>query len=95
MSTISSNHCSGPWIENQWISTFCCDKPLSVFGPFIPLFIQWVDIGSLSSQLYQHLHQILKSTLRPDVLYISVSQHDQGISAAFFADDLEDAPYLR
>jgi hypothetical protein len=30
---------AGPWIENHWIFTFM-GKPLSDFGPYIPLFVR-------------------------------------------------------
>ena len=35
---------SGPWIENHWIQSFCCDRPLRDFGYVVPLFVQWVDL---------------------------------------------------
>ena len=51
----SSKHAShkyggygGPWIENLWIQHFqptadAATKLSHVFGPYIPLFIPWVD----------------------------------------------------
>jgi hypothetical protein len=50
------------------------------FGPFIPIFIPWVD------HLVQNHHQYpiglietLRSVLRPNVPYITVSQNDEGL----------------
>ena len=34
----------GPWIEDIWISTFCCTKDISEFGPYIPVFVPWLNI---------------------------------------------------
>jgi len=83
---------SGPWMENFWISEF--KKKLSVnrregkrlkdiFGPFIPLFIPWVDIwvnaNPDSFRYPADFKELLKATLRQDVLYVTVSQNDEGI----------------
>jgi hypothetical protein len=83
---------SGPWIENHWISTFetlydndqqqhlCLSD---VFGPFIPLFVPWVDTWVRSDRRhrrnYMDLLRRLSGVLRPDVPYITVSQNDEGI----------------
>lgn len=103
---------SGPWIENAWISTFCCDKygakPSTqneeeeasishlrkephrrhgllkdTFSGFIPLFIQWTDLGAVSEWKddLEAISTVLAKVLRPDVLYVTVSQHDQGLTA--------------
>ena len=77
---------NGPWIENYFISNFI-GKPLSYFNGLIPLFIQWVDIqvnefttknDSIPryESLMAHMHRILRS----DVLYVTVSQSDSGLS---------------
>jgi hypothetical protein len=78
----------GPWIENMWISVFM-NKPLSYFQGMIPLFLQWVDIhahiflGKENRPLYRSLYEgipaELSALLRPDVLYVTVSQDDEGI----------------
>ena len=77
---------SGPWVENHFIDHFM-SRPLQSFGGMIPLFVQWVDI---------HVHEMLtkkpkykqsilfrklEKLLRPNVLYVTVSQDDEGIGA--------------
>lgn len=81
----------GPWIENLWIENFI-SKPLSYFRGLIPIFVQFVDIhvhsfmrmGSINNRAYLALHQelyeTLKTLLRPNVLYIAISQDDEGIT---------------
>jgi hypothetical protein len=80
------------WIENNFIDHFM-DKDLSYFNGFIPLFIQWTDIhvGNFSKHIYkrkeyknvfilnhQEMLKNISLLLRPDVLYLAVSQDDQG-----------------
>jgi hypothetical protein len=84
----------GPWIENLWISEFL-DKPLSYFHGMIPLFVQWVDIHAhiflgkenrpLYRSLYEEIHSELFQLLRPDVIYVTVSQDDEGIDRSDFS----------
>jgi hypothetical protein len=81
----------GPWIENLWIENFT-SKPLSYFGGLIPIFVQFVDIhvhsfmrmGPINNaaykQLYHELGVDLKALLRPNVLYMAVSQDDESIT---------------
>jgi hypothetical protein len=81
----------GPWIENLWIENFL-NKPLSYFSGLIPIFVQHVDIHVHSfmrmptinngwyRQLFASLAEDLKTLLRPNVLYIAVSQDDEGFS---------------
>jgi hypothetical protein len=81
----------GPWIENLWIENFA-SKPLSYFGGLIPIFVQFVDIhvhsfmrmGPINNaaykQLYHELGVDLKALLRPNVLYMAVSQDDESIT---------------
>lgn len=66
----------GPWIENLWIDRYI-GKPLGTFGPFVPLFIQWVDIAKSVS--YDDVARVLEKTLRKDLLYVTVSQADFGL----------------
>lgn len=78
----------GMWIENYWIEQFI-DKPLSYFNGYIPLFVQFVDIhvngmGRKKGEVYdipdwKGLIEILVPLLRPNVLYLAVSQDDCGI----------------
>ena len=78
----------GPWIENHWISHFeqniydQSDLCLSDhFGPYIPLFIPWVDIWVAGKRNYPPgFVDTLYSVLRPNVPYITVSQNDQGLT---------------
>ena len=67
----------GPWIENYFIDTFI-DKPLSYFNGMIPLFIQWVDI-MVAANDFDKIVKLLREILRPDVLYLAVSQSDKGL----------------
>ena len=72
---------SGPWMENHFISEFCCDKPLSFFGGLVPLFIQWTDLWHLYKETwYDHVEgRNFISKLRKDVIYVALSQHDEGL----------------
>ena len=79
---------SGPWLENIWISHFeslyqaqnqtCV---YDIFGPYIPIFIPWTDHWVISGRSYpRELLDDLKSVLRPNVPYITVSQNDNGLA---------------
>ena len=68
----------GPWIENIFIQKFL-DKPLSYFNGFIPLFIQWIDSQILRKQYFNNIHDFLNKNLRPNVIYLAVSQGDVGL----------------
>jgi len=77
----------GPWIENHWIAHFeeLYDKSdlclLDHFGPYIPLFVPWVDIWVNSRYSYPPgFVEALYSVLRPNVPYITVSQNDEGLT---------------
>jgi hypothetical protein len=79
----------GPWIENHWIKHFnetAFDSSLHLadtFGPYIPLLIPWVDIwfsGGSRPKFPQEFVKLVESLLRPDVLYITVSQNDGGLA---------------
>lgn len=82
----------GPWIENLFIHRFIT-KPLDYFTGMIPLFIQWTDIhvhefrtheNSTIDRHYKRLYQSiitdLKNMLRPDVIYVTVCQDDEGFT---------------
>ena len=76
----------GPWLENYFISHFI-DKPLHFFNGLIPLFIQWVDIQVNEFTVknsrvprYSSLIEHLRNILLPNVLYVTVSQSDKGLS---------------
>lgn len=90
----SRPHCHsrfcGPWIENHWIINFqnlttetsCLSES---FGPFVPLFIPWVDLWVNRPKKFKYpkgfIDELMK-VLRPDVPYITVSQNDQGLPAS-------------
>eukprot|EP00667_Euglena_gracilis_P010233 EG_transcript_10410 len=79
----------GPWIENWWISrakelnaSRAGQSPLSsVFGPFIPLLLNWVDVWFYAEWHYPPAFlSALRKLLRPNVPYVTVSQNDEGIT---------------
>ncbi len=83
---------SGPWIENVWISKMWAEvlatradgKPLkATFGVHIPLLFPWVDLWvNANPEPYQYPREfktLLRSVLRRNVLYVTVSQNDLGI----------------
>jgi hypothetical protein len=77
----------GPWIENHWISSFekaydqDPDTCLSdIFGPFIPIFLPWTDRLLAGHHRYPWgMLSTLRSLLRPNVPYVTVSQNDEGL----------------
>lgn len=77
----------GPWIENWWIKNFSQrwfqrangTKLHDIFGPFIPIFVPWVDLAVRQKAYPKGMVDMLKSKMRPNVLYITVSQHDLGV----------------
>jgi len=84
----------GPWIENLWISRFShkvttslqeSDDLRRTFGPYIPLFIPWVDLWVNENPLpYKYppgFVRDLSRALDPSVLYVTVSQSALGITA--------------
>lgn len=68
----------GPWIENIFIANYST-KPLSFFRGFIPLFIQWIDTQILRGRHFDNIHHELNQVLRPNVLYLAISQGDVGL----------------
>ena len=70
----------GPWIENWWIQTFR-DRPTKDFGGLVPIFAQWVDNGFRARDWHSNGEVLINMAklLRPDVGYITVSQHDKGV----------------
>jgi hypothetical protein len=82
---------SGPWIENEFIAHFesLWEEQMGqndttclpdYFGPFIPLFIPWTDHWIHAKSRYPDgFLEDLRSVLRPEVPYITVSQNDQGL----------------
>jgi hypothetical protein len=81
------NFVNGVWMENIWIKTFM-DKiatangdVTSVFpGGAVPLFIQWVDCWISGNRSQDDLlSHVLLGVLKPNVMYVTVSQADGGI----------------
>eukprot|EP00435_Cladocopium_sp_Y103_P027323 s2255_g6.t1 len=78
---------AGPWIENHWIQNFSQrwfhrakgTKLRDIFGPFIPIFVPWVDLVVKNRGYPLGMMEMLRRGMRPDVLYVTVSQHDLGI----------------
>ena len=68
----------GPWIENIFIKQFV-DKPLHFFNGFIPIFAQWIDTQILRGRHFDAIGHHLHAMLRPNVLYLAVSQGDVGL----------------
>jgi hypothetical protein len=74
-----------PWIENHFIRKFY-HLPLSSFNGLIPLFGQWVDIHvnefighDRRIPPYRSIVDKLEKILRRNVLYLAVSQDDDGL----------------
>jgi hypothetical protein len=104
---------TGPWIENVYINYFeslydndnnqlCLHD---VFGPFIPIFIPWVDhlvvAASDPQQGRRRRHQYpgglvrtLQEVLRPNVPYITISQNDEGIVGKYEFNSTTTIPNL-
>jgi len=70
----------GPWIENYFIDHFL-GKPLSYFGGFFPLFVQWSDyqLARKHNSTDSSMFEPLRSFLRPNVLYLAISQSNLGL----------------
>jgi hypothetical protein len=98
---------SGPWMENYWIShfeglfdeqaangsSFACLS--DIFGPFIPLFVPWVDHWVTNKHTYpSELVETLRSVLRPNVPYITVSQNDDGLPGRHPNLTMEELPNI-
>ena len=64
---------SGPWIENHFIAKYSKHQ-LSFFRGFIPIFVQWVDTQLAGEDKLDELSRILDQVLRPDVIYLTISQ---------------------
>jgi len=77
----------GPWMENNWIEHFggmwskrkAGTRLIDIFGPYIPLLVPWADTAKNLAHRYPKLLEGLRAILRPDVPYITVSQHALGV----------------
>ena len=75
----------GEWIEDVWINTFI-EENITTFGPFIPLFIPWLNIFKRyhhKTALYQEVISQIFLLLQPNYLYITVVQSCYGIEGGF------------
>lgn len=76
------------WIENYFIDAFL-NRPLESFSGLFPLFVQWSDLDymqhsrdtSMSSRKRNEIYHELVRALRPDVMYVTVSQANKGLEA--------------
>lgn len=68
---------SGPWIENIFIEKYL-NKSLHHFRGLIPIYIQWVDSQILRGS-FDYIYSKLTEILRPNVLYLAISQSDLGL----------------
>ncbi|CAE7306603.1 unnamed protein product [Symbiodinium sp. CCMP2592] len=84
---ISAGYC-GPWLENYWIWEFSATwknrkngtRLRDIFGPYIPIIFPFLDIFVPHKFRYpEGTLETLNQTLRPNVLYLAVSQNDDGI----------------
>lgn len=71
---------SGPWMENYFIDRFSSEK-LNYFGGLFPLFVQWSDyqLRNRNSIPDNVMFDDIRAILRPNVLYIAVSQANHGL----------------
>jgi hypothetical protein len=64
--------------DEEASSSFCLSD---LYGPYIPIFIPWVDQFVNNWGYPNSFVRALKSVLRPNVPYITVSQNDEGIAS--------------
>lgn len=67
----------GPWEEQVWKTKYE-NASFDTFGPFVPLFIPFVFLWRHRNSYLKQLTYVF-SKLRPDMLYITVTQNDDGI----------------
>lgn len=74
----------GPWIENLWFKTMCCNRNMSDFGVWIPLFVPWTDwflaMNSDERKWQRMIRPILRAMLKQFV-YVTVIQLESGMEA--------------
>ena len=77
-----SKHCycgyCGPWIEEIWIKKFS-DYNADKFGLFVPIFASWLYLRKHNKLLYIKFLKRFFATLKPEYLYFTVTQHDDGL----------------
>eukprot|EP00930_Biecheleria_cincta_P083806 TRINITY_DN73316_c0_g1_i1.p1 TRINITY_DN73316_c0_g1~~TRINITY_DN73316_c0_g1_i1.p1 ORF type:complete len:1494 (-),score=273.54 TRINITY_DN73316_c0_g1_i1:60-4541(-) len=88
-------HCGegycGPWIENKWIAHYYTKlwkgrqagtRLSDIFGPYIPIFMTYVDLWIANVFEYENMIAAMKKVLRPSVAYITLLQHDTGLPSS-------------
>lgn len=53
--------------------------PLHKYRGMIPIFVQWIDSQILRGRLFGHIQNTLAGILRPNVIYLAISQGDVGL----------------
>jgi hypothetical protein len=72
-----SGYC-GPWAEEIWAKQAAL--PFSEFGPFVPIFVQWVHLWAKDARvLYPRVTKRIFGLLSPKYLYVTVSHNDDGL----------------
>jgi hypothetical protein len=67
-------------LEDAWIHH--TNASMVLFGPFVPLFVPWLRLWGMpemQSSRYWSVRKQILTLLRPDYLYVTVSQNSQGI----------------
>lgn len=88
-------HCGegycGPWIENKWIAHYYAKlwkgrqagtRLSDIFGPYIPIFMTYVDLWIANVFEYEKMIAAMKKVVRPKVAYITLLQHDTGLPSS-------------
>ena len=69
----------GMHTEDMWIDQFL-NENLSMFGPFIPVFVPWLNFWkNFGEKRYQNFIKDVFALLKPNFLYITVVDSDFGI----------------
>ena len=68
----------GPWIEALFIERFI-SRPLEFFKGMFPIFVQWIENDHATRGTYNTLFDDLKRVLRRNVIYVIVSQANEGV----------------
>jgi hypothetical protein len=77
---MASGDCGGPFLESEFIRRFS-NRPLSSFGPFVPLFLPWYALWQRRPfPEYQRIVHGLFDLLIPDYVYILLTESDFGVS---------------
>lgn len=73
----------GPWLEDHWLATFCCNRSIDDFGPFIPLLIPWQYFfwrnNTYNQENYRKFLNEILALIKPEFFYITVEGNDWGV----------------